>query len=387
MRAVRAALAALLARVPAVLPDGLAGFLRLADAGPAFAVPEVDFFFVAAVFVAAVFVFAAPAGFVVESPVVCPATGCRTISTESRLTRHRSATRSKFVEAKTLMSPLYAALIPTQRVGTIPVTQKTGFGKGMPSSEIIFNGIRCFAPAAPSITLVFCSRGPRSFTFRNEFPHLRAMSTIQPIAGELEPHPDVALVEQVRGGDVSAYDTLVRKYDRQIFRIAQHITQNREDAEDVMQDAFLKAYEKLDQFQGNSKFYTWLVRIAVNESLMRLRKRRTGKMVSIDEDVETEEGSVPRDLADWAPDPEQNYTQSELAEILRKTIQGLPQGFRIVFVLRDVEGLSTEETAETLGLSVPAVKSRLLRARLQLRERLSRYFRKKKGSGESRSEK
>ncbi len=196
---------------------------------------------------------------------------------------------------------------------------------------------------------------------------------------------------RVRGGDVSAYDTLVRKYDRQIFRIAQHITQNREDAEDVMQDAFLKAYEKLDQFQGNSKFYTWLVRIAVNESLMRLRKRRTGKMVSIDEEIETEEGSVPRDLADWAPDPEQNYNQAELAEILRKTIQGLPQGFRIVFVLRDVEGLSTEETAETLGLSIPAVKSRLLRARLQLRERLSRYFPEKRDrryeAGEARDEK
>jgi RNA polymerase sigma-70 factor (ECF subfamily) len=89
-----------------------------------------------------------------------------------------------------------------------------------------------------------------------------------------------------------------------------------------VQDAFLKAYEKLDQFQGNSKFYTWLVRIAVNESLMRLRKRRTGKMVSIDDDIETEEGSVPRDLADWSPNPEQNYGQAELAEILRKTIQG-----------------------------------------------------------------
>ena len=151
-----------------------------------------------------------------------------------------------------------------------------------------------------------------------EFPQPTPMATIQSIADENEPHPDVALVERVSAGDISAYDELVRKYDRQIFRIAQHITQNREDAEDVMQDAFLKAYEKLDQFQGNSKFYTWLVRIAVNESLMRLRKRRTGKMVSIDEDIETEEGSVPRDLADWAPDPEQNYTQSELAEILRK---------------------------------------------------------------------
>ena len=212
-----------------------------------------------------------------------------------------------------------------------------------------------------------------------DFSHPTPMSTIQPIAGENEQHPDVALVDRVRAGDISAYDTLVRKYDRQVFRIAQHITQNREDAEDVMQDAFLKAYEKLDQFQGNSKFYTWLVRIAVNESLMRLRKRRTGRMVSIDEDVETEEGSVPRDLADWSPDPEQNYSQAELAEILRKTVQGLPQGFRVVFVLRDVEGLSTEETAETLGLSVPAVKSRLLRARLQLRERLTRYFRRRTG--------
>lgn len=203
------------------------------------------------------------------------------------------------------------------------------------------------------------------------------MSTIQSIAGQNEQHPDVALVERVRGGDLAAYDTLVRKYERQIFRIAQHITQNREDAEDVMQDAFLKAYEKLDQFQGNSKFYTWLVRIAVNESLMRLRKRRTGKLVSMDEEVATEEGTVPRDFADWAPNPEQNYNQAELAEILRKTIQGLPQGFRVVFVLRDVDGLSTEETAEALGLSVPAVKSRLLRARLQLRERLTRYFGRK----------
>lgn len=209
-----------------------------------------------------------------------------------------------------------------------------------------------------------------------DFSQPTRMATIQ--IGENEQHPDVALVASAREGDVQAFEKLVTKYDRQVFRIAQHITQNREDAQDVVQDAFLKAYEKLDQFQGNSKFYTWLVRIAVNESLMRLRKRRTGKMVSIDDDIETEEGSVPRDLADWSPNPEQNYSQAELAEILRKTIQGLPHGFRIVFVLRDVDGLSTEETAETLGLSIPAVKSRLLRARLQLRERLSRYFRKKK---------
>jgi RNA polymerase sigma-70 factor (ECF subfamily) len=212
------------------------------------------------------------------------------------------------------------------------------------------------------------------------FLKLSVMSTIQ-TQGTEEIHPDILLVNSARGGDVEAFEKLVRQYDRQIFRIAQHITQNREDAEDVVQDAFLKAYEKLNQFQGNSKFYTWLVRIAVNESLMRLRKRRTGRMVSIDEDVETEEGSMPRDLADWGPDPEEQYGQSEMADILRKTIQGLPPGFRVVFVLRDVEGLSTEETAETLGLSIPAVKSRLLRARLQLRERLSRYFRNRNKDG------
>jgi RNA polymerase sigma-70 factor, ECF subfamily len=211
------------------------------------------------------------------------------------------------------------------------------------------------------------------------------MATIQPIAGENEQHPDVALVERVRAGDISAYDELVRKYERQVFRISLRITQNREDAEDVTQDTFVKGFEKLEQFQGNSKFYTWLVRIAVNESLMRLRKRRTGRMVSIDEDVETDEGSVPRDLADWAPDPEQNYSQAELHTILEKTIKGLPPGFRVVFELRDVQGLSTEETAEALGLSIPAVKSRLLRARLQLRERLTRYFKRKRASSSQRA--
>ena len=186
---------------------------------------------------------------------------------------------------------------------------------------------------------------------------------------------EATLVAQSREGDGRAFGELVRRYENKIFRLAQHVTQNREDAEDITQDAFFKAYEKLDQFQGNSKFSTWLVRIAVNESLMRLRKRKTSKTVSMDEDVQTEDGSIPRDFAEWRPNPEQLYGQSELGGILRKTIQGLPPGFRTVFTLRDVENLSTEETAEALGLSVPAVKSRLLRARLQLRERLSRYFR------------
>jgi len=187
------------------------------------------------------------------------------------------------------------------------------------------------------------------------------------------------LVDAARNGDVGAFEQLVRRYDRNVFRIAQHITQNREDAEDVVQDAFLKAFQNLGQFQGQSKFYTWLVRIAVNEALMRLRRRRPERTVSLDEDIKTEEDSMPREVADWSPNPEQLYSQAELKDILSKTIQGLPPGFRAVFVLRDVEGLSTEETAEALNLSIPAVKSRLLRARLQLRERLNKFFKRRNG--------
>ena len=204
------------------------------------------------------------------------------------------------------------------------------------------------------------------------------MGTIQPKGGEPLTE-ELQLVQAAKGGDVSAFEDLVKRYDRNVFRIAQHITQNREDAEDVVQDAFLKAYQNLGQFQGQSKFYTWLVRIAVNEALMRLRRRRPERMVSLDEDVKTEDDSVPREVADWSPNPEQQYSQAELKDILTRTIQGLPPSFRTVFVLRDVEGLSTEEAAEALDLSIPAVKSRLLRARLQLRERLSRYFQKRNG--------
>src|ERR671923_2947956 len=202
------------------------------------------------------------------------------------------------------------------------------------------------------------------------------MGTIQPKVSE-PVSDEMALVRAAKGGDMGAFEQLVKRYDRNIFRIAQHITQNREDAEDVVQDAFLKSFQNLEQFQEQSKFYTWLVRIAVNEALMKLRRRRTAKTVSLDEDVQTEDDSVPRDVADWAPNPEQLYDQGELKDILQRTIQGLPASFRTVFVLRDVEGLSTEETAEALGLSVPAVKSRLLRARLQLRDKLTRFFKRK----------
>jgi len=161
------------------------------------------------------------------------------------------------------------------------------------------------------------------------------------------------------------------------FSVSLHITQNREDAEDVLQEAFLKAYEHLDQFQGQSKFYTWIVRIAVTQALMKLRKRKADRSVSLDETIDTGEDNIAREIAAWDENPEQKYSREELQRILTSAIDGLAPIYRAVFVLRDIDGLSTEEAAEALDLSVPAVKSRLLRARLQLREKLTRFFKRK----------
>jgi RNA polymerase sigma-70 factor, ECF subfamily len=157
-----------------------------------------------------------------------------------------------------------------------------------------------------------------------------------------------------------------------------NITQNREDAEDVLQEAFLKAYEHLDQFQGNSKFYTWIVRIAVNQALMKLRKRKSDRAVSLDEQIDTGEDTVVREIAAWDPDPEQRYsrggTEPDPDRSDRRAGADLPHG---VYAARCRRSLSTEETAEALDLTVPAVKSRLLRARLQLRDKLTRFFKRK----------
>lgn len=188
-----------------------------------------------------------------------------------------------------------------------------------------------------------------------------------------------ALVSRAKDGDMGAFGDLVNHYDRRIFRMAKQITQNDDDAEDVLQETFLKAYSHLDDFQGNSKFYTWLVRIAVNEALMKLRKRRSDKTVPLDEPIDTGEDEVVREIAVWEENPEQRYSREELGAILDEAIQSLKPAYRTVFILRDIEELSIEETSEVLKLSISAVKSRLLRARLQLREKLTRMF-KKKGS-------
>jgi len=189
-----------------------------------------------------------------------------------------------------------------------------------------------------------------------------------------ETNDDLTLVQASKNGDVAAFEQLVKRYDRKLFRIAQSVTHNREDSQDAVQEAFLKAYQHLGDFRGDSKFSTWLIRITLNQSLMKLRKRNLSKEVSVDQDFETEEYLFPREIADWHPNPEQLYSGSELLDILTRSLEELVPVSRAVFVLRDIEGLSIEQTAIVLNLSQSAVKSRLWRARLQLRERLNKYF-------------
>ncbi|HEV2698896.1 MAG TPA: sigma-70 family RNA polymerase sigma factor [Terriglobales bacterium] len=188
---------------------------------------------------------------------------------------------------------------------------------------------------------------------------------------------DLALVHATKNGDIAAFEELVRRYDRKLFRIAQHVTQNREDAQDVVQEAFFKAFQKLDQFQEKSQFSTWLIRITLNQSLMNLRKQHRKKEVQVDHDVLVEgDIVVPLEVADWTPNPEERYEASELRAILIQALQQLGPALSVVFVLRDMEGLSTEEASQALDLSQAAVKARLMRARLRLRERLSKHFKK-----------
>lgn len=193
---------------------------------------------------------------------------------------------------------------------------------------------------------------------------------------------ETELVAQAQTGDAAAFTALVKQYDRHLYRLALNITRNPEDAKDVLQESLLKAYVNLGRFEGKSRFYTWLVRIAMNEALMKLRKTRGDKEVSLDEGREGDDGSfMPTEIEDWGENPEARYSQTELQQILGSAIDALTLPYRVVFQLRDVDGLSIEETAETLALSAAAVKSRLLRARLQLREALSPYFQKGHNNG------
>lgn len=177
---------------------------------------------------------------------------------------------------------------------------------------------------------------------------------------------DEEVVERIRAGEIAAYEVLMRRYNQRLFRVAVSILRNDAEAEEVMQETYFQAYRRLSQFAGLSKFSTWLTRIAVNESLGRLRRRgRFQVQPSTDENLHTMD-----DVTDEVPDPERQAYDRELRSVLEAAIAALPDLYRSVFVLRAVEGLSIAETAACLDIGEEAVKSRLHRARGMLRKDL-----------------
>lgn len=187
--------------------------------------------------------------------------------------------------------------------------------------------------------------------------------------GAADIYTDDLLVQQTKAGDLQAFDNLMEQYERKIFRIVLRITRHHEDAEDAVQETFLRAYRNIEQFQSRSKFNTWLTSIAINQALICLRKRR-GYARYIEQAVQTDDGFLCWDSLDWRPNPEQQCRQSEVAEYLRESVNRLPQPLRAVFVLRHVYEFTMEEAASALGITVDAAKTRVFRARVHLRKRL-----------------
>ena len=182
------------------------------------------------------------------------------------------------------------------------------------------------------------------------------------------------LIERIRRGDKSACAECVERHSPGVYRVALRLTGNSAEAEDVVQETFLSAFKAIDKFEGRSGLATWLYRIAHNAALMRLRRVQLPQVSVDDEEVFGEGMIVPSQMHDWCCLPERDFESSEAQAELERAIHDLPEKLRVVFVMRELEGFSTEETAEALDVSIDVVKVRLHRARLQLRERLSTYF-------------
>jgi len=192
---------------------------------------------------------------------------------------------------------------------------------------------------------------------------------------------DEALVERARAKDEAAFEELVGRYEDKLYRLAMRFVRNETDAQEILQEAFLSAWRNLPTFEGRAQFGSWMYRVTVNAALMLLRSRNRHPEVTVDDveptalnDAVAESGQMMRGSADWSQRADEQLQSQEMRKHIQTSVDVLPDGLRTVFLLRDVEELSTEETAEMLGLSVPAVKTRLHRARLALREAIGRYF-------------
>jgi RNA polymerase sigma-70 factor (ECF subfamily) len=176
----------------------------------------------------------------------------------------------------------------------------------------------------------------------------------------------------VQGGDVDAFEDLINRHSRRVYRTLVGILGNPDAACDAMQDTFLKAFQHLGSFQGRSKFSTWLVSIASNTGVQLLRERK--RVQPLDDDFDTDDGFRPQQIRAWSDDPEQSYSKTEVRALVEDHVMKLPAKYRVVLMLRDIEQLSIEETAAALGLGIPALKSRHLRGRMMLREALTPHF-------------
>jgi RNA polymerase sigma-70 factor (ECF subfamily) len=188
---------------------------------------------------------------------------------------------------------------------------------------------------------------------------------------------DAPLLQRARNGDLPAFETLVARYERRVYTLARRMTGNDQDAEDVTQQAFVSALQHLDGFRGDAKFQSWLLKIATHGALRLIRKRRGLPLTSLDAATEPDEdGAVPHPeyIADWRETPDAVARRHETQQVINAALDTLDEKHRTVFLLRDVEGLSVRETAAALGISEVNTKVRLLRARLQLREYLTRAF-------------
>ena len=174
---------------------------------------------------------------------------------------------------------------------------------------------------------------------------------------------DEEIVERVKRGDTALYEIIMRRYNQRLYRVARAILRDDAEAEDVMQDAYVRAYQHLHQFAGRAQFSTWLTRIAVHEALSRLRRRNRNQQL----DDTGQDGEISMNMVETSPDPEQSASRAELSHLLEEALLDLPEPYRTVVMLRDVEGMSTAETAATLDLTEDNVKVRLHRGRAMAR--------------------
>ncbi len=198
----------------------------------------------------------------------------------------------------------------------------------------------------------------------------------EPISVEksAEAEGDAELVRRAQQGEKEAFATLVSRHEKRVYWIVQGILQNQADAEEVLQESFLKAMQHIGGFRGEARFSTWLIQITINEARMRQRKYRAGLYDSLDEPRDDPSDFRPRELVDWRANPKETMANEEMGLLLQRAVRSLPPIYREVFLLRDAEQFSNEETAGALGISTSATKTRLLQARLMMREFLAPHF-------------